>query len=123
MGSTHKTKCSNGFVNWNSGTNRTAAGYRQDGMGRVYLKGFVTKGSSPGVGVDIFFLPQAYRPTKDIGFICLASDGSTTGPVRIEIRANDGGVEFLEDLSLTWNTTENTSWLELTHITFFTDTD
>lgn len=50
----------NGYFNHGAGT--APAGYYEDELGRVFLRGWVERGSIPGVPITVFTLAVGYRP-------------------------------------------------------------
>ena len=122
VGGANKVQFRNSFLNYTGDTLHTTAAFRRNPWGQVSLRGLITAGIAPAPGVDLFFLPEDYRPRKHMFFMVLASDGTTIGPVRVNIRFDDGGVEFENDLTLTWVTTSNSSFLDIGSISFYVDT-
>ncbi len=72
----------NGFTNWGNGY--ATAGYYKDKMGRVHLKGVVTRPSSSEQLV-IFTLPAGYRPTSGRQIFSVLNDIYTS---QIDIHSN-----------------------------------
>lgn len=50
----------NGFFNHGAGT--APAGYYADALGRVHLRGWIERGSIPGVPITVFGLAPGYTP-------------------------------------------------------------
>lgn len=68
-------------------TGSSPIGYKKDALGRVFLRGFVTGGSS---GTVIFTLPTGYRPPYPESFIVNA-----TGALGVITIATNGEVSFV----------------------------
>lgn len=71
----------------NTGGSYSTAAFYKDSLGRVYLKGTVTRASAGAVGTTIFQLPVGYRPSQTLVF---AAGGTGT---KVDVNSN-GDVVF-----------------------------
>ena len=119
VGEENEPSFSNSWVNYDTTAGFTRAAFRINPFGMVTVRGRITGGSTPTS--IIFNLPPDYRPVYDFSVIQDAYDGTLRGPMRIFVSDN-GNVILIQDLTLTWNTTPDTGYLEL-NIHFYVDTD
>src|SRR5205085_9049108 len=97
----------NGWTNYDA-TTFAKASYYKDNEKFVHLRGLLKNATKNSV---IFTLPTGHRPSKDLIFVILSSDGTNDSIGRINIRAN-GDVHY--DLS------GGTTWVSLNGISFST---
>ncbi|MEA2155563.1 MAG: hypothetical protein QOE11_1703 [Solirubrobacteraceae bacterium] len=88
------------------------AAYRKDSLGRVYLRGLVTKDGLPALDEVIAKLPVGYHPTAR-GLFAVGA-GSPPGPGRVDVTV-DGDVVFVN------GATAETDFTSLDTIGFWTD--
>lgn len=79
----------NSWGNNGGGTDETAA-FRKDGNTNVYLKGYISGGTTAD-GTVVFTLPEGYRPNNDIRIAGMFVQGSTENAYQLEIQP-DGDV-------------------------------
>lgn len=108
------------FVNYTGGSPGDTCAFRRV-LDRVYVKGLITGGSSPGNNTHIFTLPVEYRPPRMVRLPVVAFDGTDRDVVYFRIQPTDvgaqaGKVSFTRDIELTWNTTPDTGWIDLSNL-------
>jgi hypothetical protein len=101
-----------GFSNY---AGETAAGFRKDPSGQVFLRGLVNAPAvAAGQTATVFTLPVGYRPTATIRAI--APGGGGTAFYRI---LTDGSIQLFNAAGFT--SVASANWIDLSEITFFVD--
>ncbi len=80
----------NGWANYDSGTEYGPVGYYKDAMGIVHLRGLAAGGT---IGQNMFTLPAGFRPSAGILIFTTISTANTSA-ARVHIRT-DGTVAAL----------------------------